>query len=237
MPFVDHARRELRFKIVYYGAGLGGKTTNLEYIHRKTRPSLRGKLIALNTEAERTLFFDLLPMDIGSYRGYRVRVHLCTVPGQIAHDKTRQLVLRNVDGVVFVVDSQPGRLEDNLDSKLNLEANLRLQGAEVGKLPMVVQYNKRDLPGVMGVGELRAHLGIHDGVAQVEASAASGTGVFETFKQIAKACLDVVGDPEGAAPGRSPSIMPGARSSMFPGATPPAAEAGDVPPTPRVPKV
>lgn len=234
MPYVDHARKELRFKIVYYGPGLGGKTTNLEYIHGKTRPSRRGKLIALNTEAERTLFFDLLPMEIGSYRGYRVRVHLCTVPGQIAYDKTRQLVLRHVDGVVFVVDSQPARLDDNLEAMRNLETNLLKQGDDVSKMPMVVQYNKRDLPGASSVAELREQLSIHDGVAQIEACATDGTGVFPTFKEIAKACIDVVGDPTGAPQGRVSSIMPGQRASMFPNSAPPASQ---VPPAPRVPKV
>jgi len=234
MPYVDHARKELRFKIVYYGPGLGGKTTNLEYIHSKTKPARRGKLIALNTEAERTLFFDLLPMEIGSYRGYRVRVHLCTVPGQIAYDKTRQLVLRHVDGVVFVVDSQPARIDDNLESMRNLEGNLRKQGDDVGKMPMVVQYNKRDLPGASSVTELRDQLSIHDGVAQIEACATEGKGVFQTFKEIAKACIDVVGDPTEAPQGRVSSIMPGKRSSMFPNAP----QAGsDIPSAPPVPKV
>ncbi|MFI5308320.1 MAG: ATP/GTP-binding protein, partial [Polyangiales bacterium] len=145
MPHVDHARRELRLKLVYYGPGLGGKTTNLEQIHGRTRPELRGKLLTLNDASERTLFFDLLPMDLGTYRGYLVRVHLCTVPGQIAHDRVRQLVLRSVDGIVMVVDSQRERLHDNLESIRNLDVNLRLQGEDPGTLPMVVQYNKRDL--------------------------------------------------------------------------------------------
>jgi signal recognition particle receptor subunit beta len=223
MPYVDHARKELRLKVVYYGPGLGGKTTNLEHIHKHTKPERRGKLVALNTEAERTLFFDLLPVEIGRYKDYQVRSHLCTVPGQIALDKTRQLVLRNVDGVVFVVDSQPARLRDNLESKLNLENNLRLQGDDPAKLPTVVQWNKRDLAGPEGIAEMRAGLGIPPGVIQVVASAARGEGVFETLKAILKECLAAVQEPSLAPQGHSPSIVPGYRVSMYPEAVPPAA--------------
>jgi mutual gliding-motility protein MglA len=219
MPYVDHARKELRLKIVYYGPGLGGKTSNLEYIHKHTRPERRGKLVALNTEAERTLFFDLLPVDIGRYKDYQVRVHLCTVPGQIAYDRTRQLVLRHVDGVVFVVDSQPARLRDNQESMQNLEANLRLQGDDPAKMPTVVQFNKRDLAGPAGIDACRQGLGIPVGVIQVVASAGRGEGVFETLKAILKECLAVVEDPSRAPPGHSPSIVPGQRMSMFPEAS------------------
>src|ERR1700755_3132613 len=141
MPYVDHARKELRLKVVYYGPGLGGKTTNLEHIHRHTRPERRGKLIALNNAAERTLFFDLLPVDIGRYRDYEVRVHLCTVPGQIAAEQIRQMVLRHVDGVVLVVDCQIARLADNQQSVRELELHLRTLGQEPAKLPTVVQWN------------------------------------------------------------------------------------------------
>ena len=220
MPYVDHARKELRLKVVYYGPGLGGKTTNLEQIHKQTRPERRGKLVALNTEAERTLFFDLLPVDIGRYRDYQVRVHLCTVPGQIALDRTRQLVLRHVDGVVFVVDSQPARMRDNLESMRNLAINLRLQGDDPGKLPTVVQWNKRDLAGPAGIDAARIALGVPPGVVQVVASAARGEGVFETLKAILKECLAVVQEPEHAPQGHSPSIVPGARASMYPEAVP-----------------
>jgi len=208
MPHLDHARRELRLKLVYYGPGLGGKTTNLESLHRRTRPELRGKLLALQDAAERTLFFDLLPMELGEYKGYSVRVHLCTVPGQIAHDRVRRLVLRSVDGIVMVVDSQRERLQDNYESIRNLEANLRSQGDDPGRLPMVVQYNKRDLPSAVGLPELRARLGVPAGVA-------------ETFKALLKACLVLVADPARAPQGRTPSIIPGRHVSMFPDAAPP----------------
>ena len=173
---VNHAARELHLKVVYYGPGLGGKTTNLEYIHAKTRPERRGKLISLTTESERTLFFDLLPMDLGKYRGYDVRIHLCTVPGQIALDETRKLVLRHVDGIVFVVDSQKGRLDQNVESIRNLYDNLRLQGDDPDRMPLVVQYNKRDLPDVHPVAELAEALGVPAEVVQIEASAVKGRG-------------------------------------------------------------
>jgi mutual gliding-motility protein MglA len=224
MPYVDHARRELRLKLVYYGPGLGGKTTNLEQIHGRTRPELRGKLLTLNDASERTLFFDLLPVDLGTYRGYLVRVHLCTVPGQIAQDRVRQLVLRSVDGIVMVVDSQRERLHDNLESIRNLDANLRLQGEDPGTLPMVVQYNKRDLPSAVAVPELREALGVPPGVPQVEAVASRAEGVIETFRAVLKAALVLVGEPSLAPAGRSPSILPGRHVSMFPEAVAPALE-------------
>lgn len=218
MPLVNHARQEIHLKVVYYGPGLGGKTTNLEHIHGKTRPELRGKLISLATESERTLFFDLLPVELGRFKGYQVRLHLCTVPGQIAHDRTRRLVLRHVDGIVFVVDSQPDRLADNRESIANLYENLKLQGDDPDRLPLVVQYNKRDLKNVMSIAELREELRVPADVDEVEAQAAFGVGVFETVKAIFKACLKIVGDPELAPEGRSPSILPGKRASMFPSA-------------------
>jgi signal recognition particle receptor subunit beta len=222
MPLVQHARRELHLKVVYYGPGLGGKTTNLERIHARARPEHRGRLISLTNEAERTLFFDLLPVELGKFRGYDIRLHLCTVPGQIAHDRTRRLVLRHVDGIVFVVDSQQGRIEDNVESMRNLEANLMAQGDDPDVLPMVVQYNKRDLPNAVPIPHLRAVLDIPDGVEELEAAAASGVGVFETLKAIVKACLASVGDPAALREGRSPSVIPGRRASMYPGGRPPA---------------
>lgn len=216
MPSVQHARRELHLKVVYYGPGLGGKTTNLEYIHRHTRRELRGKLISLVTEAERTLFFDLLPIELGVFRGYRVRLHLCTVPGQIGLDRTRRLVLRHVDGVVFVVDSQRDRGEANVESLRNLETNLLLQGDDPARVARVVQYNKRDLPGALSVAELRRTLGIPANAREVEASAVQGIGVFETLKLATKECLLCAGEPASAPEGRSPSVLPGVRASMFP---------------------
>lgn len=236
MPHVTHARREIHFKLVYYGPGLGGKTTNLEYIHRHTRPDRRGRLISLTGEAERTLFFDLLPVELGQFREYQVRLHLCTVPGQIAHDRTRQLVLRNVDGIVFVVDSQEARFDANVESILNLEKNLRLQGDDPHRLPMTVQYNKRDLPDVAPVDELRSALRIPVGVPEFEAVALEGVGVFETMKSVLKQCLQIVGDPNAAPEGRSPSILPGTSASMFPKSDSSDNLTFELPPPPRVPK-
>jgi hypothetical protein len=247
MPRIHHATREIQFKVVYYGPGLGGKTTNLEQIHKKSSPSHRGKLVSLNTESERTLFFDLLPVDLGKFRGYDVRLHLCTVPGQIAFDQTRRLVLRNVDGIVFVVDSQRDRLEDNIASIRNLEANLVLQGDDPSRMPLVVQYNKRDLASALEISALRATLSVPPGVPEIPACALRGQGVFETFKQIVKSCMTVVGDPRDKPEGRSVSILPAPiHSSMFPVAAmgPMAEEAAaeyatrmgiEVPKAPRVP--
>jgi signal recognition particle receptor subunit beta len=247
MPLVNHGRSEIHVKVVYYGPGLGGKTTNLEHIHRRTRPDYRGKLISLMTESERTLFFDLLPMELGSFRGYRVRLHLCTVPGQIAQDRTRQLVLRHVDGIVFVVDSQAGRMEDNIASIHNLDLNLRLQGDDPTVLPLVIQYNKRDLPDALPTHELRRALGVPEGITEIEASAVRGVGVFETLKAITKSCLALVGDPRAAKEGRSPSVLPGKRASLFPGGRPAVLDQGHtheeshvvvtVPGAPRVPRI
>lgn len=247
MPRIHHATREIQFKVVYYGPGLGGKTTNLEQIHKKSNPSHRGKLVSLNTESERTLFFDLLPVDLGKFRGYDVRLHLCTVPGQIAFDQTRRLVLRNVDGIVFVVDSQRDRLEDNIASIRNLEANLVLQGDDPSRMPLVVQYNKRDLASALEISALRATLSVPPGVPEIPAIALRGVGVFETFKKIVKSCMTVVGDPRDKPEGRSVSILPApVHSSMFPVAAmgPMAEEAAaeyanrmgvEVPKAPRVP--
>jgi signal recognition particle receptor subunit beta len=247
MPRIHHATREIQFKVVYYGPGLGGKTTNLEQIHKKSSPSHRGKLVSLNTESERTLFFDLLPVDLGKFRGYDVRLHLCTVPGQIAFDQTRRLVLRNVDGIVFVVDSQRDRLEDNIASIRNLEANLVLQGDDPSRMPLVVQYNKRDLSTALEISALRATLAVPQGVPEIAACALRGEGVFETFMKIVKSCMTVVGDPRDKPEGRSVSILPApVHSSMFPVAAmgPMAEDAAaeyatrmgiEVPKAPRVP--
>jgi signal recognition particle receptor subunit beta len=217
MPRIHHATREIQFKIVYYGPGLGGKTTNVEYIHRQSNPAHRGKLVSMATESERTLFFDLLPVDLGKFKDYSIRIHLCTVPGQLARDDTRKLVLRNVDGIVFVVDSQEARIDANVASLRNLEANLLLQGDDPSRIPLVIQYNKRDLPTAMSRTALRSELAIPAGARQIDACAAQGVGVFETFKAITKACMKVVGDPSEKPEGRSTSVLPAPKhSSMFP---------------------
>ncbi len=239
MPLVNHANKELHLKLVYYGPGLGGKTTNLEFIHARSRPENRGKLVSLMTEAERTLFFDLLPVELGRFRGYTVRLHLCTVPGQIAHDATRRLVLRHVDGVVFVVDSQEGTIDANVASIRNLAENLELQGDHPDRMPLVVQYNKRDLENAMAIEALQAALRVPEDVTQVEASALEGWGVFDTLKHITKACLKLIGDPASLPEGRSPSIMPGKRASMYrmPGGASMESGEVDLPKPPRLPSL
>ena len=216
MALVNHAHREVTLKVVYYGAGLGGKTTNLETIHERTRPERRGKLVSVNTEAERTLFLDFLPMDLGRFRGYDVRLHLVSVPGQIAQDSTRQVVLRHVDGVVLVVDSQVAATEGNNFSIRNLDYNLRLHGVDPDRVPLVVQYNKRDLVGAMAIDELRQTLGVPEGVPEIEASAREGWGVFETVKAIVRDCMLLLGDPLFRDEGRAHILLPEPRDRFYP---------------------
>ncbi len=216
MPLVHHAQREVTLKIVYYGVGLGGKTTNLETIHAQTRPESRGKLVSVNTEAERTLFLDFLPLHLGKFRGYTVRLHLISVPGQIAQDSTRQMVLRHVDGVVLVVDSQAEAVEGNNYSIRNLDYNLRQDGTDPDRIPMVVQYNKRDLPGVLDVDELGARLGVPQGIPQLVSSARDGWGVFETVKSIVRVCLHQFGDPSLHDEGRAECLLDEPRDRFYP---------------------
>jgi len=188
MSFINYSSREINCKIVYYGPGLCGKTTNLQFIYTKTNPDLKGKMISLATETERTLFFDFLPLALGQIRGFKTRFHLYTVPGQVFYDASRKLILKGVDGVVFVADSQIERMEANLESMDNLRINLREQVYELDKIPFVVQYNKRDLPNAAPLEELRRQLNPM-GAPEFEASAQSGEGVFETLKAVAKSVL------------------------------------------------
>lgn len=188
MSFINYSSREINCKIVYYGPGLCGKTTNLQYIYNKTNPEAKGKMISLATETERTLFFDFLPLSLGEIRGFKTRFHLYTVPGQVFYDASRKLILKGVDGVVFVADSQIERMEANLESMENLRTNLAEQGYDLDKIPFVVQYNKRDLPNAAEVEELRRLLNPR-AVPDYEASATNGDGVFDTLKAIAKLVL------------------------------------------------
>ncbi len=155
MSFINYSSREINCKIVYYGPGLCGKTTNLQFIYSKTNPDLKGKMISLATETERTLFFDFLPLALGQIRGFKTRFHLYTVPGQVFYDASRKLILKGVDGVVFVADSQIERMEANLESLDNLKVNLAEQGSDLDKTPYIVQYNKRDLPNAAPLDEIR----------------------------------------------------------------------------------
>jgi mutual gliding-motility protein MglA len=173
MSLINYASREINCKLVYYGPGLGGKTTNLEYIYEKVAPSSKGKMISLATETERTLFFDFLPVDLGTIRGFKTRFHLYTVPGQVYYNASRKLILKGVDGVVFVADSQIERMEANVESMQNLYDNLLQHGYDLTKIPFVVQYNKRDLPNSAPLEELQENLNpgwpVEDPVRQREA--------------------------------------------------------------------
>jgi len=188
MSFINYASREINCKIVYYGPGLCGKTTNLQFIFDKTNPQSKGKMISLATETERTLFFDFLPLALGEIKGFKVRFHLYTVPGQVFYDASRKLILKGVDGVVFVADSQEERLDANIESLLNLEANLEEHGYCLDDIPFVIQYNKKDLPNCSETSELRELLN-ERGVPDYEGSAVTGEGIFETLKSVAKLIL------------------------------------------------
>jgi signal recognition particle receptor subunit beta len=185
MSFINYSSREINCKIVFYGPGLCGKTTNLQWIYKKTNPDSKGKMISLATETERTLFFDFLPLALGEIRGFKTRFHLYTVPGQVFYDASRKLILKGVDGVVFVADSQIERMEAKIESVENLRLNLSEQGYDLDKLPYVIQYNKRDLPNVVPMEEMKKALNPR-GVPDYEAVAMDGTGVFDTLKAIAK---------------------------------------------------
>jgi signal recognition particle receptor subunit beta len=189
MAFINYSAREINCKLVYYGPGLCGKTSNLKYIYEKTAETAKGKMISLATETERTLFFDFLPLALGEIRGYKTRFHLYTVPGQVFYDASRKLILKGVDGVVFVADSQEERFEANLESIDNLRANLREQGYDLDRIPWVIQYNKRDLDNALELDELRQALNPTGKVLDFEASATTGKGVFETLKCLAKLVL------------------------------------------------
>lgn len=188
MSFVNYHTKEINCKIVYYGPGLGGKTTNIQYIYQKTSMQNKGQMITLNTENERTLFFDFLPLDLGEIRGFKTRFHLYTVPGQVFYEASRKLILRGVDGIVFVADSQVERMEANIESYQGLEKNLSDQGYDLSKIPVVMQWNKRDLPNVSPVDELQRNLNKRNFPA-FEAVATEGEGVFETLKMISKSVL------------------------------------------------
>ena len=188
MTFINYAAREINCKIVYYGPGLGGKTTNLQYVYDKTGAQTKGKLISLATETDRTLFFDFLPIEFGAIRGFRTRFHLYTVPGQVFYDASRKLILKGVDGVVFVADSQAVRMDANVESIRNLAGNLREHGYDLARVPYVLQLNKRDLPTAVPVPELTAALRVKNEPV-FEAVAPRGVGVFDTLKSIVKAVL------------------------------------------------
>jgi len=185
MSMINYASREINCKIVYYGTGLGGKTTNLEYVYSRVNPDTKGKMISLATETERTLFFDFLPIDLGEIRGFNTRFHLYTVPGQVYYNASRKLILKGVDGIIFVADSQRERTEANIEAMHNLYENLESYGYDLENIPFAIQYNKRDLGNTMDVEDLRAQLN-PGGVPDFEGVAIEGRGVFDTLKAVSK---------------------------------------------------
>ena len=196
MALVNHTTREINAKIVYYGPGLCGKTTNIHLIYHRIAPNQRGKLISLSTETDRTLFFDFLPVELGTIKNYRVRFHLYTVPGQVFYNATRKLVLKGADGVIFVADSQRAMMDANLESLANLRDNFAEMGIDLNDFPMVIQYNKRDLPDIMSVDELNEALNPRD-IPFYEAIATTGNGVLKTFTAVSKVVLqDMQKSPE-----------------------------------------
>jgi signal recognition particle receptor subunit beta len=185
MSMINYASREINCKLVYYGTGLGGKTTNLEYIYSRVNPETKGKMISLATETERTLFFDFLPVDLGEIRGFKTRFHLYTVPGQVYYNASRRLILKGVDGLIFVADSQATRAEANIEAMHNLQENLETYGYDLQRIPFAIQYNKRDMPNILTAEELRSQINPM-GVPDFEAIAIEGKGVFETLSTVSK---------------------------------------------------
>lgn len=191
MSFINHNAKEIHCKIVYYGPSLGGKTTNIQWVYQSLAQDQRSKLVAINTEIERTLFFDFLPLEVGEIRGFQTRFHLYSVPGQVMYDASRKLILKGLDGVVFVVDSQADRLEENIESMKNLEKNLKQQGYNIREVPLIIQYNKRDLPNALPISELRKHLNLFN-AQEIEAQAFEGKGVLESFKLVSKNIIQIL---------------------------------------------
>lgn len=191
MSFINYNAKEIHCKVVYYGPSLGGKTTNVQWVYQKTAEDQKTKLVALNTDIERTLFFDFLPLDLGEIRGFKARLHLYTVPGQVVYDASRKLIMKGLDGVIFVADSQIERMDENLESLRNLERNLEQQGNDIRELPLIMQYNKRDLPNVASLAEMRSALNPYN-APEVEGCASEGKGVFDSLKTVSKSIINVL---------------------------------------------
>jgi len=236
MVSINYATREITCKIVYYGPGLSGKTTNLIYVHKKVPATTKGKMISLATEADRTLYFDFLPINIGQINGFSAKFQLYTVPGQVYYNATRKLVLRGADGLVFVADSQADKMDENIESLTNLQENLVEYGYDIDELPIVIQYNKRDLPGALPVPELEAKLNPKKWPC-FEGEAVNGRGVFDTLKMIIKVVLEKAKNTKSgtsaekkAAP-ETPPETPVAETPppAEPSAEPPVAPAAEAP--------
>ena len=216
MVQINFAQKQVNAKIVYYGPGMSGKTTNLEVIHQRAPDGNRGELTSISTDGDRTLFFDFMPLDLGTVAGMRTCFQIYTVPGQVYYNSTRKLVLQGVDGVIFVADSSPDMMEENLESMKNLETNLIEYGRSIEDLPLVIQYNKRDIPGTLPIEELEEKLNTR-GVPAFEGMAKTGQGVFPTLKAVAACVLDSLhknqqsaaapsgGEPSAAAPAPAPA--------------------------------
>ena len=234
MVQINFARKEINCKIVYYGPGLSGKTTSLEVVHARTPEGHKGELTSISTDGDRTLFFDFMPLDLGTIAGMKTKFHLYTVPGQVYYNSTRKLVLLGADGIIFVADSTPGRMDDNLQSMENLRENLAEMGRDLNKIPLVIQYNKRDLPSALSVEELEGQLNPNSS-PHFEASAKTGEGVFQTLKAISALVLEDINSNEkkviGGGGVRRPPAGGGGGDTKKPasGPAPKVGEAGAAP--------
>lgn len=232
MAIINYAAREMSAKIVYYGPGLSGKTTSIQCIHSKINPENKGKLVSLATETDRTLFFDFFPVDFGKIGGFRVKFNFYTVPGQVFYNTTRKLVLKGADGVVFVADSQVGMREQNEESLQNLYENLKVHGFDPETIPFVIQYNKRDMPNIMSVEEMRRELN-HRGVPDFETNAAAGTGIMEAMRAICKQVLEDLRQKQqkgSAGKAAAPAPAPEEKPAPAPSETAPAPVQAAAPP-------
>lgn len=191
MSFINYNAKDIHCKIVYYGPSLGGKTTNLQWVYQKTVSAEKSELFSMPGDVERTLFFDFLPLNVGEIRGFKTRFHLYTVPGQVVYEPSRKLILKGLDGVVFVADSQAERMEENLQSMEGLKKSLEQQGYDIKDIPLVIQYNKRDLPNAMSLADMRSALNKYNSV-DFESTASEGVGVFESLRTVSKAIINVL---------------------------------------------
>ncbi len=191
MSFINYNAKEIHCKVVYYGPSLGGKTTNMQWIYAQTNPEMKSDLEKSETQTERTLFFDFLPIQMGEIQGFKTRLHLYTVPGQVVYDASRKLILKGLDGIIFVADSQKERMEENIESIKNLKTNLDQQGYNIQEIPLIIQYNKRDLPNAASMGDLRKALNLYN-APEFEAKANQGVGVLESLKTVSKSIITVL---------------------------------------------
>jgi hypothetical protein len=229
---VSYSGKEINAKLVYYGAGLCGKTTNLESIYEAVPDTSRGKMVSMKTQSDRTLFFDLLPLDLGEIMGFKTRFLLYTVPGQVFYNATRKLVLKGADAIVFVADSEVGKMEENKESLANLRTNLAEYGLSLDEIPWVIQYNKRDLPNVYSVQELNAELNPGDQVPCFEAVATTGKGVFETFRGVSHLLMEKVTKDLRRTPFASAAARGSSAASDEPAGTQPMRPAAPAPVSP-----